>query len=295
MRIVLYISLLLMTLTGFKVSAQSPNYVIKAYDYFKAKDYIQAKVWIDSAYTNNQVNSDRTWMLRGLIYRELDYEKNPGHRIIALESFNKVKTLSTSSTVQKQANSAIYNTIIRTYNEAISLLKAGELNRSQNRYLQYKEQHLKYYDATHNFDETDIFYYNALGSAWQANNHYAAIEDQLKQLNTAVEKYQKALAIDPNNQAANYGIGSAYFNQGASLIENMRHNPDLEELKKTQEIALRLFKNGLPYLLKAHEQEPDDKEVIRGLRDIYRSMFDDEKFKYYSDLLEKLTNKSESE
>lgn len=285
---------LVLTTSVASYAQSSNNHVIKALDFYKAKDYKQAKIWIDSALYSNQVNDDRTWMLRGLIYRGLSYDENPNYRITALESFNKSKTLTTNAGVQKQANSAIYNTNIMTYNESIQLLKAGKLNKSESRYQVYKAQFLKYYDATYNFDETDIFYYNALGSAWQTNNNYAAIEDQLKQLNTAVEKFEKTLAIDKDNYSANYGIGSAYFNQGASLIESLKETADLQTIATVQEVALKLFKNGLPYLLKAHELEPENMEVIRGLRDIYRSMYDDEKFKHYSELLEKLRNDSKS-
>ena len=285
-----YISLFVLTLmSGSYSHAQTPNhYVIKAVDYYKSQNFKEAKIWIDSALYNNQLVDDRSWMLRGLIYRGLNYEEDPEYRIIALESFNKVKTLTSNPGAQKQANSAIYNTNVKTYNEAIAFLKAGKLVDAEARYLVYKEHYLKYYDATFNFDETDIFFNNALGSAWQVNNVYAKREDQMKQLNIAVEKFQKTLAIDPDNYGANYGIGSAYFNQGANLIESMKGTATLKDLAIIQEIALKLFRNGLPYLLKAHELEPKNKEVIRGLRDIYRSMYDDEKFEYYNNLLEEL-------
>ena len=286
MRIILYISLFILSLTSIRGFSQTPNYAIKAYELFQSKDFEQAKVYIDSAEQANQLKDSRTLLLKGMIYRKLDNTINSKYRTIALDAFQKAKSLNSNQQVQKQANLSIYNTIILTYNESFLLLIEGKLNKSEARYLKYKEQYLKYYDATFNFDETDISYFNALGSAWQTNNSLADRNEQLRMLDLAVEKFQKSLAIDKNNYDSNYGIGSAYFNQGADLIMNIDPTSSINLADTIQNISLRLFKNGLPYLLKAHELEPENEEVIRGLMQIYHSLHNEIKEKYYNALLE---------
>ncbi|MDX1348795.1 MAG: tetratricopeptide repeat protein [Putridiphycobacter sp.] len=289
MKIVLYISILLLGFSHFHVTAQAPNYALKAFEYYKQNDFQNAKIWIDSAVMNNEVTTDRLYFLHGLIYREL--ENVDGNRVKALTSLSKAKSIASSNSLQEQINKAIYNTTLKTYNEAYEFLKAGELNKSEARYLKYKEQFLQYYDPTHDFDQLDINYFNTLGSAWQQNNQFADLDDQLRQLNTAVEKFNKTLAIDPNNYDAIYSIGVAYYNLGADLIMLADPKSTIDELNKIQSTALRLFKNGEPFLLKAHEMDPNNIEVLMGLRNIYHGMQEDEKSLYYKSLIEKITGK----
>lgn len=288
MRIFLYISLFMLTFTSFNGLTQDQDAVVKAYEYYRQKDFDNAKLWIDSAMYKNQINDELNWMLRGLIYRGLTDNTYSNYRKTALESFNKAKTLATAPASIKQINLAIRNTLVLTYNEVIDYMKKGKLVKSEAHYLIYKQQFLRYYDASYNFDEIDIDYYNALGSAWQSNIQYATLAEQEKQLDLAVEKWQKVLSIDPDNFNVIYSIGAAYYNIGADLIMNMKPITDIDTIEEMQDVSLRMFKNGLPYLLKALDLDPTNKEVIEGLRGIYRSLHDDEKYEYYNNLLSNL-------
>ncbi len=295
MRIILYISLFILSFTHVNGLSQNPNYIVKAYEFYKNKDFQNAKLLIDSADNAGQISTDRSWMLKGLIYRELNNSDKNGFRITALEAFYKAKSVSKDPDLKKKINVLLNNTIITTYNECFNFLGTGSLIQSEGRYLRYKEQYLKYYDATFNFDDSDINYYNSLGSAWQKGNDYISISDQLIQLNTAVEKFQRVLTIDPDNYTANYLIGVAYYNRGANLILSTSPTAPLSQLQEIQEEAYRMFKNGLPFLLKAHELDPKNAEVIEGLKGIYNRPFDDEKFIYYDELLKKVkSNQSDN-
>ena len=289
MKILLYIALVLAGFHHQDVKAQTQNYALKAFELYKQNDFQNAKIWIDSAMMNNEITTDRLYFLHGLIYRELDNVN--GNRVTALTSLSKAKSLATATSLQEQLSKAIYNTTLKTYNEAFEFLKNGELNKSEARYLKYKEQYLQYYDPTHNFDQLDVNYFNTLGSAWQQNNQFANLDDQLRQLNTAVEKFNKSLAIDPENFDAIYSIGVAYYNLGADLITMDDPKTSIDGLEKIQNTAIRLFKNGVPFLLKAHEMDPNNIEALIGLRNIYHALQDDEKSNYYKSLIEKITGK----
>ena len=289
MKILLYIALVLAGFHHQDVKAQTQNYALKAFELYKQNDFQNAKIWIDSAMMNNEITTDRLYFLHGLIYRELDNVN--GNRVTALTSLSKAKSLATATSLQEQLSKAIYNTTLKTYNEAFEFLKNGELNKSEARYLKYKEQYLQYYDPTHNFDQLDVNYFNTLGSAWQQNNQFANLDDQLRQLNTAVEKFNKSLAIDPENFDAIYSIGVAYYNLGADLITMADPKTSIDGLEKIQNTAIRLFKNGVPFLLKAHEMDPNNIEALIGHRNIYHALQDDEKSNYYKSLIEKITGK----
>ena len=290
MRIALLIAMIFASFLHFKVEAQTSNHTLKAFELYKQKDYLNAKVWIDSAMDNNEITTDRLYLLHGFIYRELENVDN--NRVKALNSFEKAKELSTSASLKKQISIAVYNTVVKTYNESHALLVSGELNKSEARYLKYKEQYLQYYDPTYDFSEFDIKFFNTIGSAWQSNNQFADLDDQLRQLNTAVEKFKKTLDIDPENFVATYSIGSAYYNQGADLIMFTDPKTPIEELEKIQQTAIRLFKNGMPYLLKAEKMDPDNIEVLMGLRNIYHALQDNEKSDYYKKRIEAITGKT---
>lgn len=289
MRIVLYILLILASFRHFGGVAQAPNYALKAFELYKQNDFQAAKIWIDSAMYNNEITTDRLYFLHGLIYRELKNENK--NRVTALNSLSKAKSIATSPSLQKQINVSIFNTVLKTYNESYEFLEKGELNKSEARYLKYKEQYLQYYDPTHDFSKLDVKYFTTLGSAWQENNHFASLEDQLRQLNTAVEKFNKTLAIDPENFAAIYSIGVAYYNLGADLITYTDPKTPIDELEKIQTTALRMFKNGEPFLLKAEKKDPNNLEVLRGLRNIYHAMQEDEKSAHYKIRIEETTGK----
>lgn len=289
MKLIIYIALFLFGLHDVSVQAQNGKYALKALESYKQKDIQNAKKWIDSAMSNNEITTDRLYLLHGLIYRDL--EDVDGHRKTALESLSKAKKISASANLKDQIDKALYNTVVKTYRESYNLLSAGELNKSEARYLKYKEQFLIYYDPSFNFDELDIHFFNTLGQAWQQNNEFASLEDQLRQLNTSVEKFNKSLAIDPDNFIAIYSIGSSYYNLGADLIQGADPKTSLEELEKVQLTALRLFKNGEPFLLKAHEMDPKNEDALEGLRGIYHAMQEDEKSAYYKKLIEEVTGK----
>lgn len=287
MRIVLYILLIFAGSGHFSGRAQASNYALKAFELYKQNDFQSAKIWIDSAMFNNEITTDRLYFLHGLIYRELD-NKN---RVTALNSLSKAKSIAKSPSLQKQINVSIFNTVLKTYNESYEFLEKGELNKSEARYLKYKEQYLQHYDPAHDFSKLDVKYFTTLGSAWQENNHFASLEDQLRQLNTAVEKFNKTLAIDPENFAAIYSIGVAYYNLGADLITFTDPKTPIEQLEKIQTTALRMFKNGEPFLRKAEKKDPKNLEVLRGLRNIYHAMQENEKSAHYKLLIEEVTGK----
>ena len=73
----------------------------------------------------------------------------------------------------------------------------------------------------------------------------------------------------------------------------MDYTLDLEQLNQVQDRTIELFKNSLPYMLKAYTLNSQKEETLIGLQGIYKSLNDDEKMNFYKDALEKLKEKQE--
>jgi hypothetical protein len=75
------------------------------------------------------------------------------------------------------------------------------------------------------------------------------------------------------------------YNEGARNIELLDNEAQIPTLVKVQAISIELFKEALPFMLKAHELNPEREETLKGLRGIYLSLNDEEEANIYRDLL----------
>jgi tetratricopeptide (TPR) repeat protein len=126
-------------------------------------------------------------------------------------------------------------------------------------------------------DPENISLYIAMGN----------IYDNLKMSKEAGEMYNKAMAKDPESFNTNYSLGMSFFNQGAD-----KYNESIKEknIKKSNDMlaeAKAKFKTAIPYLEKANAKQPEAKDVISVLAEIYAKLDDFEKSKMYRDKLKK--------
>lgn len=114
-----------------------------------------------------------------------------------------------------------------------------------------------------------------------------SVYDNLEQYDKAEEAYQAALDRNPDYFEANYNIGALYFNKAVSMVNDANAIPPNQIKKYNAAIdeANAVFEQALPYLEKAYELNPEDKETMRSLKDIYIRMGEDDK---YMEMKEKL-------
>ena len=100
----------------------------------------------------------------------------------------------------------------------------------------------------------------------------------------AVEAYAKSLEIKADYFDANYNLGALYFNMAVQMVNeaNDMWKPRMSKDEATKQKELEdggkaMFSTALPYLEKALEVEPEDRETLRSLRDIYARVGMDEK------------------
>ena len=111
-----------------------------------------------------------------------------------------------------------------------------------------------------------------------------SVYDNLGMQDEAVDAYLKSLGIKADYFDANYNLGALYFNKAVQMVNEAndmwkpRMNKDeAAKQKSLEEGGKAMFSTALPYLEKALEVEPNDRETLRSLRDIYARVGMDEK------------------
>lgn len=108
-------------------------------------------------------------------------------------------------------------------------------------------------------------------------------EDKESYFLRRVDAYRKVLSLDPNNVLANFNLGITLHNKAADLIfqetQNSTGEDDLVTFDKILTRSTSLFKEGLPYLIKAHSLEPKNPTTLKAMENIYEYLNETEKLK----------------
>ncbi|MBI3136729.1 MAG: hypothetical protein HYZ14_18795 [Bacteroidetes bacterium] len=265
------------------------EYTAKAHAQFQAKDYDSARVLIDYAIQTNEKYNSQTWQLRGLIYRKLESPENISYREVAIESFIQARQTDTTQIYKEKINEYLYNTIIRYYNDAVTYLNEFKYTDSEKSYLMFKARYLELIDATKNFANEDIEYYNALGGGYTKQLGQLSGKDYDIVFALAISALGKVLDADSMNYLANLNAAVMYYNRGADLIVNQDpENTSIEVLMENIATAESLFLKALPLMQKAYAINPTNIEVLEGLSGIYYSLNDIENHLVYQTQLDKI-------
>ncbi len=122
--------------------------------------------------------------------------------------------------------------------------------------------------------------------------------DKLEKYDEAVAVYTKATEIKPDFFDAYYNIGAVYYNKGVKLVETAQKIPasKVKEYETTMNEAAAEFRKSLPYMEKAAEVNPESKEAIEAISNLYFRFRNDgpemmEKYNKAKARLEELRNK----
>ncbi len=97
---------------------------------------------------------------------------------------------------------------------------------------------------------------------------------KLKQDNYAMQSFQKAIDINPNNYDAAYNLGIMLYNSSINHIKiaDSFLNSNQEKYNNEKEIYLTEIKKSAPLLEKALEHDNTNKNTMNCLLDIYKRL-----------------------
>ncbi|MBT3220601.1 MAG: tetratricopeptide repeat protein [Proteobacteria bacterium] len=94
----------------------------------------------------------------------------------------------------------------------------------------------------------------------------------------AIAMYQKAIAIDDQQQMAHFNLGAVYMNRGVELMRQANLMDDYEAADVKQNEALGELKKARPHFEKALSLVPDDEYAIRALMQIVLQFGEEETY-----------------
>lgn len=109
-------------------------------------------------------------------------------------------------------------------------------------------------------------------------------------LKKAADTYREILTKDINHVRANYNLALLFYNKAVNLMKNTDED-DIFALNEIQDECIELFRESLPYFEKAHELDPNNKEVLIGLGGVHFSLNNIDKQEEYKAKLERLEGK----
>jgi len=294
-----YILTIVFVLMASLSFAQSPS-LVKAYELYTQGEYVLASKSIDQAVKEEEaINDPLAWQLRAIIYFDLfvrvDQKDNvSGSRVISLQSALRSMELDTDKKYYDQ-NILILDRLSNSYyNDAVIVLKNIDPKDpyfAKNSFDEYvRIQKIAHPDIS--LDDKRIDFYRAQATAF-GNIYLNDPNGSEKFYDMTLESLHSALDIDSMNYGANYNLSIYLYNEGAYKIESINSEFDIKTLMFIQKDGIELFKQALPYMERAHQLRPRE-ETLKGLKLIYRSLNDTEKYEYYSNELELfLENKPE--
>lgn len=286
-----YILVAVFTLIVNVLFAQSP-YTVKAYEFYTQGEYELASKSIDQAVKETDgINDPLAWQIRAIIYFEM-YSKVEGKsnvsesRIISLQSTLHSIELDENKDILDQNNLLLERLSKSYFNDAVIALNnldADDPFFAKNSFDEYIRIQ-KFVNPDVDLSSKQIEFYRAQATAF--GNLYL-IDPVINEVfyNYTLESLGEVFQIDSMDYGANYNMGIYLFNEGVYKIEAINSVIDIREIVIIEKTGIDLFKKAEPYMLRAHDLIPRE-ETLKGLKLIYRSLNDIDKYEYYSNELD---------
>ena len=117
-------------------------------------------------------------------------------------------------------------------------------------------------------------------------NSEAATEQEL--LLGAVGHYEASLVHEPEHYGTLYNLAITLYNHGVRQLKRIGPETSMFELMEIQDACVGLFEEALPMMQRAHDQQPDRPETLKGLMTIHHALGQNELSNRYKADLEKV-------
>ncbi len=269
-----------------------PQETLDAYRAYQQKDFSKAVELIDVAVQTSAGKDDpMSWHIRGFVYKDIfneidEKDRFSTNRDIAVESFLRSLDLDKKNEYKENNLKSLRYLASSYYNDAVLVMREvdkGNIHESEVYYNRYKEI-VQFSEPEADITERNLIFYKALATCHR--KIYEQNRDENKEfLYKALDNYQYVLDIDPDNYGANYNTAINLYNEGAYGIEKIDAEAQIPTIVQVQAVSVELFREALPFMLKAYEQDSTRRETLIALRGIYLSLNDNEEANKYRDLL----------
>lgn len=104
----------------------------------------------------------------------------------------------------------------------------------------------------------------------------------------AVGHYEASLVLEPEHYGTLYNLAITLYNHGVRQLKRIGPETSMFELMEIQDACVGLFEEALPIMQRAHDQQPDRPETLKGLMTIHHALGQDELSNRYKVDLEKV-------
>jgi hypothetical protein len=273
--------------------AQNGN-LYDAYKMLERGQLDSAKAAIEPATMHAETSKNaQTWYIRGFIYkeiykaREINDKQSPS-RDIAFASFKKSIELDTAKENKDGNIPSLRFLASKYFNDAASSLDTIHYPLSIKNFEKYKEV-MAIIEPGTSMTQKDVEFNLAIASVY-VDKYNSNRKAHTRFFELAKAAYVKVLSLEPNNLSANYHMGILYYNQAVDIINQSEYDIDIVALDQIQDNSISLFKQSLPFMVKAYELDPNKKETLEGLTGIYFSLNEFEKSNEFKQKLEEIKN-----
>ncbi len=248
------------------------SYVNRAFEAYKKGEIAIACTYSDSSVMEVGSPSDpQTWLIRGFVYYDkftkLDkMSRDAESRDVAEEAFSKILELDTAGNFTEKANKGLYNIAVSYNNEAARSMNDKDYHLAGESFDNFRRL-MKIARPNVDLRAKNIEFYNSLGFILHAT-YNSDKKGQAELWDKAIDAYSKTLEIDSLNVDANYEIGILYYNKGVDLLLSIPEDGSMEVIFDTQDKTVVLFLKSRPYMVKAHQLDPKNIDILTGLEGI---------------------------
>ena len=130
-------------------------------------------------------------------------------------------------------------------------------------YSNRNEQAIEYLNTAISKEPNNAQLYDVMGRVYETG-----VKDAAK----AEEYFKKALDLDPENADILSNLGRVYYNQAVNKQAEANSINDQQKYQEELSKAKALFEQAMPYFEKAHQINPEARDVMTALRGIYYNL-----------------------
>ncbi|HEX5170095.1 MAG TPA: hypothetical protein VFW11_13045 [Cyclobacteriaceae bacterium] len=271
------------------LSAQ--NTLSKAFDEYKAGRLEEARKLVEIAVIDPSLMSEpNSWYLKGFIYKDLYKQKTEADstyraRQESVKAFEHLLGMKGADKYFGDAHINLRYLATTFYNDAVKRVDQLKFNSSKEAFDLFTHTLLLSTDTTISIRTREIDYYMTVASKSTAM-HKSDTTGNTKYFETAVHAYEHVLEMDSANIKANYNLAVIFYNEAVNIISKLDYDAvDIFSFNAIEDQSIDFFKESLPYMHRAQQLDPSNKNTIEGLAGIYFGLRDFEKSNYYKEML----------